>query len=254
MTFWTPERVKELHTLSKRGWTTSRIAKKLGCSGNSVIGKLSRERSAQLVWSQAKINELKAHLDAGLKAKECAEAMGMSLSAIRSAMGKYELKSKWAPAPKPEKPKESKRAPQWTEGELDRLRELIDAGKTYAEISADIGRSDYAVRDKVKKLGLRVTTKGTHAKRAEPMPKPILDADHSRRIAAQVEALRGKTECRYPVGNLEDEDFHFCRAEVTDDDTPYCPEHSALCFAKPAPRQRPKERVRVSTLSAAGYF
>lgn len=47
-------------------------------------------------------------------------------------------------------------------------------------------------------------------------------------IGDKVAALTG-TSCKWPVGNVGEEDFHFCmKAKGGPDEGPYCPEHRAI--------------------------
>lgn len=44
MTFWTEEKVKELHELNEKGYTPRQIGVKLGATRNAVLGRLFRDK------------------------------------------------------------------------------------------------------------------------------------------------------------------------------------------------------------------
>ncbi len=43
--------------------------------------------------------------------------------------------------------------------------------------------------------------------------------------------------CRWPIGNPEDKDFHFCGGQTSEPGLPYCDEHMAQAKA---PTRKPK--------------
>jgi GcrA cell cycle regulator len=54
---------------------------------------------------------------------------------------------------------------------------------------------------------------------------------------ASVMALKSN-QCRFPIGDTRQPDFHFCAKKKIPGNTPYCPECAAIAYQKPAPQRR----------------
>ena len=117
----------------------------------------------------------------------------------------------------------------WTDDKIARLRELWKSGLSTAAIGRELDVSKNAVVGKAHRLGL------------EPRPSPIAAGSPRKtsgaasgrktrepaRIADVIDL--GPQMCRWPFGDPDDKDFHFC-AVAAAPGRPYCEEHCAVAY------------------------
>lgn len=154
----------------------------------------------------------------------------------------------------------------WTEALVDRLLELWPTGMSAREIAIELGIvSRSAVLGKAQRLGLsRKDSKASRSqmsklKRRKPKPwinkqafglinthtpprletaayvEPVADAAIPMAQRKTIATLEDG-DCRWPVGDPQNPDFHFCGAEKVPG-KPYCPTHLARAF-QPIPVRR----------------
>ncbi len=112
----------------------------------------------------------------------------------------------------------------WTEDKIKQLKKLWSKGKTTVEIAKEMGISKNSVIGKVHRLEL--TSRPSPIKRKESVvshrPKP---ASTQKNNGGKCRLMDLKTNtCRWPIGEPEDKDFHFCGKQTTMG-KPYCPDH-----------------------------
>lgn len=137
----------------------------------------------------------------------------------------------------------------WTDERVEILTKLWGEGRTAAEIAKELGGvTRNAVIGKAHRLKLsgraspiQQTKKPANTsvpkaptpveKKAQvvaPVIKPeISDSDKSRKRIPMTEL--GPSQCRWPIGDPEDENFGFC-GDHAEDGSPYCAEHSAVAY------------------------
>ena len=123
----------------------------------------------------------------------------------------------------------------WTEDKIKDLTRLWDSGYSASAIGKQIGMSKNAVIGKAHRLGLRA--RPSPIKRSAP--KPVL-APQARLETPKPEPMpvrmppprrahvRG-AKCLWPIGDPNDQDFHFCGEPATPG-KPYCTEHCAKAY------------------------
>ncbi len=197
---WDNSTLKKLKALMGKGLSTSEIGKRLGLSKNAVVGKLNR-----LGWN--------------------AKA-GATSSSVKSA-AKATKKTTTATASK---------------------------SKTAAKIPAKKG----AVKTPVKKATTtKVVTKKTPVKQNKTKKTPeitkktvVKDSKTSSKTSAKSLAMHQRiiqhslemanlkpNQCRWPIGDPDSENFHFC-GETVFTGKPYCYEHCRLAYQFTPPTKK----------------
>lgn len=160
----------------------------------------------------------------------------------------------------------------WTQERIDMLTELHASGLTFGQIAKRMGNgiTRNAVIGKAKRLGLpprivpverkprpkkpvepkdvfipqevAATVKQPEPPADEPLMPPaperhVYDDPLARGAREAVMRLTPK-QCRFPIGDVGDADFHFCPERQASGETSYCAKHDALCRTAPAPRKR----------------
>lgn len=119
----------------------------------------------------------------------------------------------------------------WTAEKIKQLKKLWLKGKSTIEIGKELGISKNAVVGKVHRLELAArpspikrsekakttssTTKRTVKKELKPKNITLMDLKLN--------------SCRWPIGDPNDEDFHFCGADTVTG-KPYCAEHCKIAY------------------------
>lgn len=110
----------------------------------------------------------------------------------------------------------------WTQRDVAELRRLWALGQSYKDMGIALGRTRGAVVTKVHSLKLGVRSQTIKMAQARQEKVRTLSADD----------WPSKGECVYPIGEVGQPDFHFCRAPVENDQKPYCAEHNKLCYSR----------------------
>ena len=117
----------------------------------------------------------------------------------------------------------------WTPEKVKQLKKLWQKGKSTVEIGKELGMSKNAVVGKVHRLGL------------DSRPSPIKKVNEAPAKKTNKVQLPEKTHgmmtwldlkmnsCRWPIGEVKDENFHFCGKECQTG-KPYCPEHCKIAY------------------------
>lgn len=112
----------------------------------------------------------------------------------------------------------------WTEEKIKQLKKLWSKGKTTVEIAKEMGISKNSVIGKVHRLDL--ASRPSPIKRKEtiaPAHRKPISLHKSSGGKCRLMDLRTNT-CRWPIGEPEDKDFHFC-GKQTVTGKPYCSDH-----------------------------
>ena len=189
---WDNATLKKLKALTGKGLSTSEIGKRLGLSKNAVVGKLNR-----LGWN--------------LKAASAEPAAAAKKTA---APAKKAAAPKKAPSPK-------KVAPVKPMKPVKPAKKAAAPKKTAATPAAKTP----APKAEAKKVAGTPAKKNTDSK---SLNKTL--AMHQRIIQHSLEMAGLKpNQCRWPIGDPDSEDFHFC-GEAVFVGKPYCYEHCKQAY------------------------
>ena len=199
---WDNATLKKLKALTCKGLSTSEIGKRLGMSKNAIVGKLNR-----LGWNakaggaaSADIPDVDSKKTAKKPAAKTAAAKKVPAKPVAPVAKKTTAKpvTKKSPVPKIETPK-------------------VDVKKTVAK----------------KEVPAKKTADSeTNVAAAKNM------AVHQRIIQHSLEMANLKpNQCRWPIGDPDSEDFHFC-GETVFVGKPYCYEHCKQAYQFTAPPKK----------------
>ena len=194
---WDSGMLKKLKSLVGKGLSTSEMGKKLGMSKNAVIGKLNR-----LGWNSKTITET-------TKSKPVA----------KSSTVKKEKKA----VEKKEMPKKSKTV-------VKKSAKVVVAEKKQSGKKATVPNKTIA---KAK----TVVAKLPEVKPASKKNKKDL-ALHELLIQHALQMANLKpNQCRWPIGDPDSDNFHFC-GETVFAGKPYCYEHCRQAYQFTAPKKK----------------
>lgn len=149
-------------------------------------------------------------------------------------------------------------AEEWAPEDIETLKRMHIDGALYTEIATVLGRTTTACQNKANRIGLpsrghntfrrssKTAAKAPKAFRprlVEGIPAPSLD------LAA---GILDTTGCKWPVGeDAATPGRHLFCNHGTDENAAYCPYHSELNRAKPAPKGQVKRFVIPTSLLRA---
>lgn len=128
----------------------------------------------------------------------------------------------------------------WTSEEESLIVEMRDRGISYTDIASALQRTVNSIASRVKQLrrrGVNIIYCSCASTSLYRNPQNR-GAFNSRHKDANTIYGRGcqladikSSECRWPVGNIEDKDLVFCAAP-TEDGLTYCPQHRAVALRR----------------------
>ena len=203
---WDNTALKKLKALMGKGLSTSEIGKKLGISKNAVVGKLNR-----LGWNA--------------KAGATATKTATEKKTIKSAAP--------APAKKPAAKKTTTTAKP-TKATTAKAP-AVKPTKTTPAKKAEPAKSAPVKAAPAKKAPAKAPTPAPKA------PKSLSNktlAMHQRIIQHSLEMANLKpNQCRWPIGDPDSENFHFC-GETVFVGKPYCYEHCKQAYQFTPPKKK----------------
>lgn len=130
---WTDREVQILKTWSSKGWTTKRIAKKIGKTEKAVNVKASKLKVSLNLqsWSSDDVELLIQMYNEGTSMREISEHFERSISACLNKLNRLCVQRS-----------------SWSEEEVETLFRLKSEGKTWDRIASEIGRKRHAVMRK----------------------------------------------------------------------------------------------------------
>jgi GcrA cell cycle regulator len=196
---WDNATLKKLKALMGKGLSTSEIGKRLGLSKNAVVGKLNR-----LGWN-AKAGATPA----------------ATTKTTKKAPAPAAKKTTATPAAK--KPAAAKPA----------TKAKVATKKT--EIAA---KAKAKVAEKSPKADAKTPAKPAKEPKATKTSASKNLAMHQRIIQHSLEMANLKpNQCRWPIGDPDSENFHFCGKQVFTG-KPYCYEHCRLAYQFTPPKKK----------------
>lgn len=192
-------------------------------------------------WDSNMLKKLKSLVGKGLSTAEMGKKLGMSKNAVVGKLNRLGWNAKAAePEPKPAKPKKEKKSV------IAKVAKAIVVKKEKAakkEIVKTVAPKKVADKKSVKKQEVaepkakvtKVVTK--EVKPASKKTKKDL-ALHELLVqhALQMASLK-PNQCRWPIGDPDSDDFHFC-GETVFSGKPYCYEHCRQAYQFTAPKKK----------------
>lgn len=124
----------------------------------------------------------------------------------------------------------------WTDEMIQQLKAMWADGVSASAIGRELAVSKNSVIGKARRLNLAarpspiVQNAGKNPQPPGPKPRERLRISDVIQLTSQM--------CRWPFGNPDEDDFHFCGKAVTQG-KPYCEEHCAIAYvAKSSSRDR----------------
>lgn len=195
---WDNATLKKLKALTGKGLSTSEIGKRLGMSKNAVVGKLNR-----LGWN------LKAGGGAAAAEKPAAPTKKAKTTAVKKAPVAEKAKAA-VKKPAAEKSAPAKKAP---------------AAKTIEKKKAE-----------TPKVVAPAAPKAAATRGGKSLNKSL--AMHQRIIQHSLEMANLKpNQCRWPIGDPDSENFHFC-GDTVFVGKPYCYEHCKQAYQFTPPKKK----------------
>ena len=205
---WDNATLKKLKALTVKGLSTAEIGKRLGISKNAVVGKLNR-----LGWNPKAGGVAAAMPEPASKAKADTKTAGRKTAAAAPAK---KASSKVA-APKAGTP--AKKA-------------TTTVKKTATPKKAAAPAKKPAAKGAEKTVASKPATKTSKAVNSKTL------AMHQRIIQHSLEMANLKpNQCRWPIGDPDSENFHFC-GETVFVGKPYCYEHCKQAYQFTPPKKK----------------
>lgn len=207
-TGWDGNMLKKLKALVGKGLSTSEMGKKLGMSKNAVVGKLNR-----LGWN-AKASDVASTKDDKKKTKTVAKKT-IAKKVTEKAVTKTESK-KATLSPKKTATKN-----------VEKIVKTAPKDKTESKTTKTAGRKDAIVIEKTNTV-VKTASKKTN----KDLALHELLIQH----ALQMASLK-PNQCRWPIGNPDSDNFHFC-GETVFAGKPYCYEHCRQAYQFVPPKKK----------------
>lgn len=205
---WDNATLKKLKALTVKGLSTAEIGKRLGISKNAVVGKLNR-----LGWNPKAGGVAAAMPEPASKAKADTKTPGRKTAAAAPA----KKASAKVAAPKAGTP--AKKATPTVK-------------KTAAPKKAAAPAKKPAAKGAEKTVASKPATKTSKAVNSKTL------AMHQRIIQHSLEMANLKpNQCRWPIGDPDSENFHFC-GETVFVGKPYCYEHCKQAYQFTPPKKK----------------
>lgn len=198
-------------------------------------------------WDNATLKKLKALTGKGLSTAEIGKRLGMSKNAVVGKLNRLGWNSKAGGAPAAEKPASKKAAEKTTAPKKT-------AAKTPAKkVATPKTAPAKKVATTPKKVAPAPKAKPQAPAKPAPAPKPAPAektsgrggkslnknlAMHQRIIQHSLEMANLKpNQCRWPIGDPDSEDFHFC-GDTVFVGKPYCYEHCKQAYQFTPPKKK----------------
>ena len=216
---WDSNMLKKLKALVGKGLSTAEMGKKLGMSKNAVVGKLNR-----LGWN-AKASEA-TDKKAAKTSKAKAAAKPVKPVAKKAAPAKKDVAKK-APA-KPVAKKAAVKKP--VDKKVEKPTKKAATAKPVAPAKAP--KNEKPAKKVVVKEVEKTVIKTASKKTKKDLALHELLIQH----ALQMANLK-PNQCRWPIGDPDSDNFHFC-GEAVFAGKPYCYEHCRQAYQFTPPKKK----------------
>ena len=210
-TGWDSNMLKKLKSLVGKGLSTSEMGKKLGMSKNAVVGKLNR-----LGWNT------KATETPGSK-----KTTKLATKNTKKALAK-KVPAKKTPAVKTPAKKVVKKEPAVSVKKTAKAQKVVE--KKTKET-----KSGKKVVEKTKVSEKKVAEKPVVKTASKKTNKDLALHELLIQHALQMASLK-PNQCRWPIGDPDSDNFHFC-GETVFAGKPYCYEHCRQAYQFTPPKK-----------------
>ncbi len=227
---WNENMLKKLKSLVGKGLSTSEMGKKLGMSKNAVVGKLNR-----LGWN-AKATE---KTDKKAPAKKTVAKKEVAKKVVKKAETKVVKKTTVKPVKKAETTKKvAKKTTVTPKTANKKATPVKKAAAKKVEKIAPKKEVKKAVKPAVKTKSVKEPVEEKPViKTASKKTKKDL-ALHELLIQHALQMANLKTnQCRWPIGDPDSDNFHFCGEQVFSG-KPYCYEHCRQAYQFTPPKKK----------------
>lgn len=170
---------------------------------------------ASIGWTPAILNKMKALLEKGMSTSKIGKKIGMSKNAVVGKLNRLGWNNKSVA-----------NANKKASAKKEIVIKVKPAKKEPTKKNPDNAA-------KAKKLTL--TTPKISEKKTISSKKNLVVHQHMIQHAVEMAMLK-PDQCRWPIGNPDAEDFHFCGAKVFPG-KPYCYEHCRAAYQMPPPKK-----------------
>lgn len=213
---WDNATLKKLKALTGKGLSTAEIGKRLGISKNAVVGKLNR-----LGWNP-KAGGVAAAPEPAPKAAKTTKAAAPKAAAKKTTTAPAKKTTTKVATPKVATPAKKAAVPA-----AAKKATAAPAKKTAA-----------APKKPVAKVTEKPAAKVAPAPKASKAVNNKTLAMHQRIIQHSLEMANLKpNQCRWPIGDPDSENFHFC-GETVFVGKPYCYEHCKQAYQFTPPKKK----------------
>ncbi|HBP26655.1 MAG TPA: GcrA cell cycle regulator [Alphaproteobacteria bacterium] len=210
---WDNATLKKLKALTGKGLSTAEIGKRLGISKNAVVGKLNR-----LGWNP-KAGGVAAAPEPAPKATKTAKAAAPKAAAKKTTAAPAKKTAAKATAPKVSA--SAKKVTPATPKKAAAPKKAVTTPKKPTTKAAEKPAAKVAPAPKASKAVSNKTL-----------------AMHQRIIQHSLEMANLKpNQCRWPIGDPDSENFHFC-GETVFVGKPYCYEHCKQAYQFTPPKKK----------------
>ena len=193
-------------------------------------------------WDNATLKKLKALMGKGLSTSEIGKRLGLSKNAVVGKLNRLGWNAKAGATPKTAKPAVKKTAT------ASAKKAPAKAAPKKAVATKPAKAKPATKKPEVKAKGKTTTKAETKKTVKAPAPKEKAKttklsvsknlAMHQRIIQHSLEMANLKpNQCRWPIGDPDSENFHFCGKQVFTG-KPYCYEHCRLAYQFTPPKKK----------------
>lgn len=184
-------------------------------------------------WDNATLKKLKALTGKGLSTSEIGKRLGMSKNAVVGKLNRMGWNSKAGGVVTTDTKKSSK-ASEEKKGLVKKVAEKLQK-KTVAS-KKETKKTLAGKKAETKKTVAKAENKKSPAKDTKTLNKSL--AMHQRIIQHSLEMANLKpNQCRWPIGDPDSENFHFCGEQVFVG-KPYCYEHCKQAYQFTPPKKK----------------
>lgn len=202
---WDNATLKKLKALTGKGLSTAEIGKRLGISKNAVVGKLNR-----LGWNP-KAGGVAAASEPAPKATKSAKTAASKVAAKKTTVAPAKKTVTKAAAPKVSA--SAKKVTPATPKKVPAPKKTVSAPKKPAAKGATAPKASKAVSSKTLAMHQRIIQHSLEMANLKP------------------------NQCRWPIGDPDSENFHFC-GETVFVGKPYCYEHCKQAYQFTPPKKK----------------
>ena len=248
---WDKNILRKLKSLMGRGLSAAEIGKRLGLSKNAIVGKMHRmgwnpkaseDGKSEPVKTTPKKSPAKPVAKKAMKSGVTKKASVKSVVKKSAETTKANVKKAM---PKNSAPKKTEKIVAKPTASKVPVSKVAKPAKTKDKKSTKVAKPKTEPKPVVVKKNETVTKSGPRVEqKSEPKPvvgRPIAGrggAAHQRIVQHALEMASLKpNQCRWPIGDPDSDDFHFCGKTVFVG-KPYCYDHCKMAYQFAPPKKK----------------